>query len=268
MEMVVILMSDYTAELRDYIEQYQNSIVPLNTSDLIEAGRPNLFDFNYPIYDPVYKSVFETHFIRKFYLREIGFETFGLFKFQLETWLLVNMPYFNKLFESELLAFDPLKNSEINSTYTKKNDQAQNDQSNSTNNRTSSGSTNGSSDTALNDDDFERILESTNPDTRLALTASNGQGVIEYASSIKEQNVNNSKTENSNASSTSNETDDSTLSNTLTSTVNNIEDYIQYRAGKIGVQTYSKMLTEYRDVLLRIEATIFNEMNELFMLVY
>jgi hypothetical protein len=64
----------------------------------------------YPIFDTNYKAIFETHFIRNFYTREIGFETEGLFKFKLENWLSINMGYFNKMFESELLTFDPLIN--------------------------------------------------------------------------------------------------------------------------------------------------------------
>ena len=50
--------------------------------------------------------------------------------------------------------------------------------------------------------------------------------------------------------------------------VNSMEDFVQARVGKIGVQTYSKMLTEYRETFLRIEKNIFDEMNVLFMLVY
>src|SRR5690606_40563614 len=57
--------------------------------------------------------VFETYFIIHFYMREIGFETEGLFKFYLETWLLVHMPYYNQLFKSELIEYDPLSNSQV-----------------------------------------------------------------------------------------------------------------------------------------------------------
>src|SRR5213595_3196529 len=103
-------MATYTMELKDYIEQVTQDVATHSTRDRIEIGRPKLFDFDYPIFDPAYKNVFETHFIRNFYMREIGFETEGLFKFYLENWLSVNMPYFNKLFESELIAFDPLTN--------------------------------------------------------------------------------------------------------------------------------------------------------------
>ena len=40
----------------------------LTTAQKIEKGRTKLFDFNYPIFDENYRSVFETHFIRNFYI--------------------------------------------------------------------------------------------------------------------------------------------------------------------------------------------------------
>lgn len=55
---------------------------------------------------------------------------------------------------------------------------------------------------------------------------------------------------------------------TTDASINTIEDFVQHRYGKIGVQTYSKMLIEYRQTFLRIEREIFEEMNQLFMLVY
>lgn len=231
-------------QLKTYIEKWSQYDEGLSNREKIEIGRTKLFDFDYPFFSEEYRKDFETHFIRNFYMREIGFETEGLFKFQLETWLLINMPYFNKLFESELIEFDPLENSSVDVTHNKTNDTKQkaNAESSGTGKRT--------------DDNFARGLDSNNPDSRLQLTANDGEGVIEYASSINEENENNvSETESSNSGSSN-------------SDINSVEDYIQHRGGKIGVQTYSRMVQEYRDIFLRIERNIFNEMNELFMLVY
>ena len=51
--------------------------------------------------------------------------------------------------------------------------------------------------------------------------------------------------------------------------INSLEDFIQHRVGKIGVQTYSKMLMEFRDTFLRVERECFEEIeSRLFMLVY
>jgi hypothetical protein len=63
-------------------------------------------------------------------MREIGFETEGLFKFNLETWMIINMPFFNKLFESESLTFDPLTNYKLDTTHNKKADRTSNNNSN------------------------------------------------------------------------------------------------------------------------------------------
>jgi hypothetical protein len=237
-------MSSYTTQLRSYVEKFSQEEM-LSNRERIEKGRPHLFDFDYPIFDQTYKKVFETNFIRNFYMVEIGFETEELFKFNLETWLLINMPYFNKMFESELLVFDPLKNTELTTEHNRANEGTQNATSSST-----------GTGKQVNDN-FERRLKSDNPDSRLALTANDGEGVIEYASDIQEN------TDNGTA------TTDSSSSGNAQSTINNVEDYLQSVIGKTGSQSYSKMLDEYRDTFLRIEKTIFKEMRkELFMLVY
>lgn len=307
-------MSKYTVPLRTYFDQYAGDAT--STRGIIENGRSHLFDFEYPIFDEDYKKVFETNFIRKFYMREIGFETFGLFKFQLETWLLINMPYFNKLFESELLVYDPLTNAKMDVSHTTKKDRVRNDEitsnttkttnidgdkttttvgdNESTTDQSTSSVTNSQSsdDKTTTDDDFNRSIESNTPDGRLNLTATDGEGVIEYASKITENNANNARTESAtgtndtsvnvsdsektsqNTNITTNEIDDTDVTDntekndTITSTINNLEDYVQHRVGKIGVQSYGKLIKDYRDSLLRVERRIFDEMNELFMLVY
>lgn len=67
-----------------------------------------LFDFNYPcseLTDSEKRSL-EKHFCMHFYTREIGFETFGLFKLKLQSKLLDIMPKFNKLYALEHMNLD------------------------------------------------------------------------------------------------------------------------------------------------------------------
>ena len=104
-------MATYTMPLKAIIEQPTQNRNDLTLKQRLEVGRVNLFkDMDYPIFNENYRSEFETKFIRYFYNKEIGFETESLFKFELETWLQINMPYYNQLFESELLEYDPLTN--------------------------------------------------------------------------------------------------------------------------------------------------------------
>lgn len=104
-------MATYTMPLKTIIEQPTQYRDDLTLKQRLEVGRVNLFkDMDYPIFNENYRSEFESKFIRYFYNKEIGFETESLFKFELETWLQINMPYYNQLFESELLEYDPLTN--------------------------------------------------------------------------------------------------------------------------------------------------------------
>lgn len=301
-------MSSYTTQLRNIIEHYSQDQEGLSLDERIEIGRKHLFDFDYPFFDAEYQKIFETNFIKFFYTREIGFETEGLFKLKLDTWLNIEMNYYNKLFRSELLRFNPLHNTEIKTVYNKKNDRKQEDEKrtrveeekerNQKDDRNTQVKTNtkgystGESESTASGEtetnNFERQIESDTPQNRLELTTKDGAGVIEYASKIEEDTQkgknqsssqgNTKSTDNSNVDGTS-DADDTFTSNigdkgtldsndNLLSNINTIEDYVQNQTGKIGSQSFSQMLNEYRSTFLRIERQIFSEMQELFMGVY
>lgn len=257
-------MASYTMQLRAYIEHFTQYEEGLTLDERIEEGRKHLFDFDYPFFDEAYRKAFETKFIRNFYMREIGFETESLFKMRLQNWLDLNMPYYNKMFESELIEFDPLHNTELDTTRNVETNTKQNDSRNTS----QEGSTTGNSESESNtqDEGFNRSLRSDTPDDRLAISTNDGEGIIEYASEIGENKStgNQSASDNTTASSES----QSNLDDEFESNINNLEDYISHRTGKIGVQSYSKLLMEFRETFLRLEKQIFNEMNELFMGVY
>jgi hypothetical protein len=291
-------MASYTMPLREYIEMWSQDNEDLPIRDVIEAGRPKLFDFDYPLFTPDYKKDFETRFIRNFYFTEIGFETEEMFKFHLENWLQINMPFWNNMLKSELITYDPLTNTKVDSTANKTKDRTQNDikdgtqhsntsgTSNTVNDLTSETNVTAGSDTTEGVDEsrFNRHLESDTPDSRLTITPNtDGSGTIEYASRItedKDTDIRNS-TKSTDATNDSNTTDhatndvtassnsDGTSHETLDSTVHETDADVSNTTGKIGSQTYSQMIKEYRETFLRIEKDLFAEMREkLFMLVY
>ena len=273
-------MASYTMQLRAYIESFSQFQEGLSWRDRIEIGRKYLFDFPYPIFDEEYRPVFETNFIRNFYMREIGSETEALFKFQLETWLNINMPYYNNLFESELFDYDPLMNSQMVVAHDKTNNRDQKDQRDTSVSSQSDGTSNskatqkGSSTGETNEDKFRRDVESSTPDTRLNLTTNDGKGIIEYASKLDEDSEKNKSTAKGSTSGemTGNDTTKNTSkgnqSDTGQSQINDAEHFIQRRFGKVGVQTYPKMIQDYRNALLRVERDMHKDMAELFMLLY
>lgn len=293
-----------TIQLRRIIEQPTQYETGLSHRERIEIGRQHLFDFDYPIFDEKYRKTFETNFIRHFYTRNIGQEVVGLFKFYLESYLNLHMPYYNQLFESEKIEFDPLINSKMNTTSTKEHDKTETGNETSKNTGTStqdtdqtisgtkgktgtsSGTTNDTSTGTNEETDFTRNLSENTPDGRLAITAQDGVGAVEYASKIDEQRETSNQSSQAERDSTfsANEQVDETDNKTnlekvtgsnvndLTANRENVENYFEQftyqKEGKIGVQSYSKLLAEFRQSFLRIEQDIFNEMDDLFMQIY
>lgn len=74
---------------------------------LIERGYKLALD-SYPIWDEEYRPYLNQKIIDHYYFREIGQETPDRFNFFLRRKMNEIMPYYNKLYESELIEFDPL----------------------------------------------------------------------------------------------------------------------------------------------------------------
>ena len=103
-------MSTYTTQLRYICEVYAGKTESVGYSEtpaVIAAARPKIFDFSYPLYDPDYKTALETKIINHYYLREIGAETVSQFKFMLGRTMNEIMPYYNQLYKSAELEYNP-----------------------------------------------------------------------------------------------------------------------------------------------------------------
>ena len=109
-------MSTYTTELRYILESYaglDSSTEYPNVDTVISNARKKLFSFNYPIFDEKYREHLESLICLHYYRREIGFETVGLFKLYLERKMCEIMPYYNQLYKSQLLEFNPFYDVDI-----------------------------------------------------------------------------------------------------------------------------------------------------------
>ena len=104
-------MSKYTTELR-YICEVEAGLsesVGYNGIDsVLTSAAPKVFSFSFPIFDESYRLTLEKKILRHFYTREISEETYGLWKLRLEDKMNLIMPYYNKMYESELLEFNPM----------------------------------------------------------------------------------------------------------------------------------------------------------------
>lgn len=115
-------MSKYTTELRFICENaagLTESEGYNNLNTILDAARPVIFDFDFPIFDESYRNVLENKILKHFYTREIGVETVGLWKLRLDTKMNEIMPYYNQLYSSALLEFNPLYDVDLTTDHQK-----------------------------------------------------------------------------------------------------------------------------------------------------
>ena len=109
-------MSKYTTEVRYICESaigLTESVGYVSVKDVLTQAAPIVFDFDFPIFDESYRLPLEIKILKHFYTREIGLETVGLWKLKLDTKLNEIMPYYNQLYKSELIEFNPLYDVDI-----------------------------------------------------------------------------------------------------------------------------------------------------------
>lgn len=104
-------MSKYTTEVRFICESksgLENSSGADNVDDVIAGAWNKIFTSKAPFFDESYRSVLCQKILKHYYLREICCETVGIWKLWMNERLETIMPYYNQLYESELIKFDPL----------------------------------------------------------------------------------------------------------------------------------------------------------------
>ena len=271
-------MSKYTTELR-YICEINSglfdSVGYYSVNDVIEKSRQKIFDFEYPIFDEKYKGVLERKILKHYYTREIGFESIGLWQLKLETKLNEIMPYYNQLYKSELLEFNPLHDTNISKVYELKSDnrKTENDVNVGTYKNTTSSESNDkitrTDDTTITDNGTSKDLYSDTPQG--ALTGVDNEQYLTNARKIIDNNNSKTNNESNTEKDSTNKTQsngETKTNNKLNSTINNIDEYLEEVKGKSGGASMSEMLLKYRETFLNIDMMVIDELSDLFMLLW
>ena len=256
-------MSKYTTELRFICETeagLRESVGYDSVADVIAAARPKIFNFTYPIFDENYRATLETKILKHYYTREIGLETYGLWKLKLDAKMNEIMPYYNKLYESELIEFNPLYDIDVNT------EGGRNETVNTTGSGNTSGtSTDGGSDTrTYNDKKNTWDLYSDTPqggiagiqgaedDPALGTNAflSNARHVFGDTAGSTDTTSYGKTNTNRGSSSTSGRS------------VGDV-DYAEHVYGYRG-KSPSKSIEEFRKILLNIDMKVIKELEDLF----
>lgn len=112
-------MSKYTTEVRFICEEaagFDKSVGYNDVNEVVTAAYPKIFDSSLQFYDDETKTRLLPKILLHYYQREIGFETVGLWKMKLNQKMREILPYYNQLYASEALVYDPLKN--VDNTHT------------------------------------------------------------------------------------------------------------------------------------------------------
>ena len=239
-------MSKYTTELRFICESkagLSNSVGFNQIDDVISNSWNKIFD-NFPIFDESYRSVLCSKILKHYYTREISAETVGLWQLWLNTRMGEIMPYYNKLYESALLEFDPFKDTNYSRNHggTFTGDTRRNGRSDVSvdNSVTSNGTSN------------SKNLFSDTPQG--AITNIENESYLTNATLIKDTDTNTTNTDGN-----------STTQNTETTGITNTDNWIETIVGKQSTVSYSKLLQEFRDTFLNIDVMIINDLGDLFM---
>lgn len=284
-------MSKYTVEVRFLCETYAGYTESQGlkmVDEIIDKAIPEIFG-NYPIFDEAYRNVLNHKIIRHFYTQEICAETPALWIMWLNTRLEEIMPYYNQLYQSELIKFNPMYDADYFETndIQKKEDKNLNTNQNRTldeGSKTTTGSDSKSNDETNNelrvDDTSGQQSESVNqfsatPQGSLSQSDLFGK----YLTDIRKINDSSSSestghqvgkttsetttTATSDSNSTHNLGEDTAYS--LTHQINNLDKYVKHVSGKMPGHSYSKLLQEFRDTFLNIDTEIIEQLQDLFM---
>ena len=224
-------MSHWTTEVRFICEtalDNEESLSGFDVESICNAAWTEIFWDSLELFDATYKSVLFPKILLHYYTREIGFETVGLRKLKLNTKLKEILPYYNKLYESELLKFDPMHNVGLERTHIVQH---------------------------VGEDEGADVRQNKNDGTVRNLYSDTPQGALngveseEYLTDARKVTTDNSDTTVGQSNGRNSYTD----------------VYQELLAGNNGSSNYAKLLRDFRDSFLNIDMMVINELSGLFM---
>lgn len=287
-------MSKYTTEVRFICEQaagYRESQPYSKVNEIIQKAIPYVFSFDFPIFDENYRNVLCTKILRHYYTREICEEVVGLWKLRLETRLNEIMPYYNQLYKSELITFNPMYDTDITTENTANKNEIRENTENEVEDKTGGNNrkrdyTDKATTTAEGNATNEDSGNTTSTDTSKDLYSDTPQGSLQNVDNetylTNARKISDSKNESRTNNSTSNSTETSTLNDAVAENVtdtynenttrdktgnsklNSTDAYVETIRGKSGGASYSKLLEEFRRTFMNIDVQIINDLNDLF----
>lgn len=249
-------MSKYTTEVRFICENsagLSESEGADNVDSVLDKCWNKVFNFDFPIFDENYRQVLCRKILKHYYTREIAHETVGRWKLALNAKLNEIMPYYNQLYKSELLEFNPFY--DVDLTRSREGSGTSNKTSNNTetNSGTSKNVSSGSG--TSNTDTLNRFSDTPQ-------NSMDTQGIADSVplTTVTKVNEDNTTTNESTDTLTRNDT----KTGNGTENINNTDKYIETVRGKQGTENYSSLLKKFRETFLNIDMMIIEDCSDCF----
>jgi hypothetical protein len=265
--------------------------VTVELGQLLDKTNFKLFDFDYQFDDTNFKAQLEQQIIDYYYDYEIGFETPDMFKRKFKARWNRLIKYYNELYNTTLLTYNPLTNYSLKEILdqlaTTNNTQATDMTTSGSSTTANTGTTvleqHGSeagtdTSTVTNNLSSHTTANETNSDYPQQPIAGGSYASGASTGDNTTTNTGTVTTDNSGSNDTTNDvtttldttvavTDSGTNRGTVTNDGTINTDYTKTIEGITGI-TYPELIEKHRDVLLRINDRIIEEMKPCFILVY
>lgn len=210
-----------------------------------------LFDFDYQFDDPTFKEQLEQYVLDFYYDYEIGQDTPDMFKRKFVARWKRTIPYYNRLYNTTLLQYNPLINSKMSEAL---------EQLSNTSNTTDSTHTNKSDSTTTSNANSHSFSDGTTK------ASDYPQQPIAGGDYLSGESNNLSDTTSEDSSTTTSGNTGSSTDKVIGAGTSNSE-YTKTIEGMTGT-TYQELIMKERETLLRIQDQIIEEMKPCFILVH
>ena len=260
-------MSKYTTEVRYVCEQKAGLVESVGFSgvdEVLEKSWDKVITSRVKMFDEDYRKVLYKKILKHYYTREIGAETVGLWQLWMNTRLEEIMPYYNQLYESELIKIEPLRNVDYSRTYDKKGVGSKQETGRVDSTNTDSGKNEG---TKTRTGSASETSGSTDLYSDTPQGSITGLEEMKYLTNARKIDQTGSSSGNSNESYTDNQSNTAhLLSDTAnTTTHDDSEVYTEKIVGKSDGASMSALLMEFRQSFLNIDMQVIGEFSDLFM---
>lgn len=292
------MSAKYTVEVRTICESVLGMEEPggyEEIQDILNRSAPKIFNFYFPIWDETYRLTLETKILKHYYMREIGAESVGLWKLWLDERLNLIMPYYNELYKTALMDFNPYYDVDLTTDHSGDNSRKGNNVQHEIGQTDASGNRFGNntkhdigsstrnekinaegeghdqhtgSDVNRYSDTPQGALVDIEKDKYLTNATLNNDSAKDDNTHRSSQNTvdnrNNQNTESTQFNEKADNVEKNSRAKMGSELVDTTEKYVNHVYGANGNRTYASKLLEFRQAIINIDALIIEELKDLF----